>query len=344
MPAVTPTCPPPITTQETILLGHGSGGKLTARLIESVFAPIFGSACQATHDGAFLTLGNQLYAFSTDSYVVRPLFFPGGDIGCLAVNGTINDLAMCGAQPLYLSCSFILEEGLAQSQLVRIVESMQTAAQKTGTHLVTGDTKVVERGKGDGVYINTTGIGAVTHDPIHPGRIEPGDAILVSGAIGRHGMAILSQREGLTFDSVIESDTQELYTAVSGLLSAGVPIRCLRDLTRGGLATALVEIADTIQRPIYIDEPSVPIDDTVRGACEFLGLDPLYSACEGRFAAFMPSASAAKALEILRSFDPDSRWIGRVGEETGGKVIATTFLGTRRILEKLTGDPFPRIC
>ena len=342
------SCPLPLNSHPRVLLGHGGGGKLMADLIEQLLMPAFGNEyLEAHHDGAVVECGDRRIAFSTDSYVVNPLFFPGGDIGSLAVFGTVNDLAMCGARPLYLSCGLILEEGLAMETLARIVHSMRQAASEAGVQLVTGDTKVVDRGKGDGLFINTAGIGLVeSATPICPGSICPGDAVLVSGDIGRHGMAIMAVREGLEFESPIESDSGCVADMVLNLLEAGSHVHCLRDLTRGGLASALVEIAEAAQRPIEIDETSVPVSDHVRGACEILGLDPHYVANEGRFIAFVPPDQVDAALQIMQSHPhgAQSSRIGEVGQRKSGIVTARSPLGTRRVINRLSGEQLPRIC
>ncbi len=341
---MTVSCPLPPGHGNRILLSHGSGGRMTSQLIDSLFLSAFGDCVQSELDSALLTVGEQKLAFTTDSYVVHPLFFPGGNIGDLAVNGTVNDLAVSGARPLYLSCGFILEEGLDKNLLLQIARSMREAADSAAVKLVTGDTKVVEKGKGDGVYINTSGIGVVERVGIEPRSIQSGDAIIVSGDIGRHGTAIMSVREGFTFESTIESDTQELSSLVTALIEAGVAIHCLRDLTRGGLATVLAELAKTRGLTFAIDEEAVPINDVVRGACEFLGLDPLYVACEGRLVAFVPPKSKEQALTIMRQYNDSAETIGTVVESSEPIVTAKTFLGTRRILNQLVGDQLPRIC
>jgi hydrogenase expression/formation protein HypE len=317
-------------------------------LIERMIVPSFSNALlESRHDGAvFRTNGGRL-AFTTDSHVVRPLFFPGGDIGSLAVNGTVNDLAMCGARPLYLSAGFILEEGLPMETLWRVVSSMKQAADEAGVSIVTGDTKVVDRGKGDGIFINTAGVGAIEHDlTIAPDSVRPGDAVLLSGDIGRHGIAIMAVREGLEFDSAIESDCAPLNGVVAALLEAGIEIHCLRDLTRGGLASALVEIAEASGRNIGVVERDIPVGDSVRGACELLGLDPLHVANEGRFVAFMPAEQAERSLEIMRAFPQgeNASLIGRVGEERRGQVAIKSVIGVMRIVDMLSGEQLPRIC
>ncbi len=349
-PAATPSfqCPIPIQQYPQVLLAHGGGGSLMRDLIERLFVPLFANpALAARHDGALLDLPERRLAFTTDSYVVRPLVFPGGDIGSLAVNGTANDLAMCGARPLYLSAGFILEEGLAMETLWQVARSMQAAAAGAGVVLVTGDTKVVDRGKGDGLYINTAGIGVVEHAlQIGPASVRPGDAILLSGDIGRHGIAIMAVREGLEFESVVESDCAPLAPPVADLLSAGIEVHCLRDLTRGGLASALVEIADTARLHLQIEERSIPARDDVRAACEILGLDPLYVANEGRFAAFVTPGDAERALDILRAHPVcrEATPIGTVAAAERGLVTMKSAIGATRIVDLLSGEQLPRIC
>lgn len=340
------SCPVPYAATDSIEMGHGGGGLLTKRLIDGLFRPAFGAGPgDLNHDGTILDVGRGRLAFTTDSFVVKPLFFPGGDIGFLAVNGTVNDLAMCGAEPIALSVGLILEEGLPIEQLHRIVGSMRTAADAAGVRILTGDTKVVERGKGDGVYINTSGIGRVIAPaPVEPRQVEPGDVVIVSGDVGRHGMAIMAVREGLGFESEIVSDCAPLIAPVRALIEAGVPLRCLRDLTRGGLATALVEIAETAGLAVRLDQRAIPISDPVRGACEILGLDPLYVANEGRFVAFMPALAAEAALEILRGFDPAAAIIGRVTERQQRGEVALDTIGGLRPLDILSGEQLPRIC
>ena len=321
---------------------------MTNQLIEQLFVSAFGNpALNARHDGACVELGGIRLAFSTDSYVVRPLFFPGGDIGSLAVNGTVNDLAMCGARPLYLSAGFVLEEGLPMATLSRIVASMQAAAEAAGVAIVTGDTKVVDRGKGDGIYINTAGIGVIEpRGVIAPSSVRPGDAIILSGDIGRHGMAVMAAREGLEFESTIESDCAPLAGPVLVLADAGVPVHCLRDLTRGGLASAIVEIAQTAGLHLRLDEAAVPIREDVRGACEILGFDPFYVANEGRVIAFVPADAAELAVEILQSFDvcQDAAVIGAVSETPRGLVTLKSRIGATRVVDMLSGEQLPRIC
>jgi hydrogenase expression/formation protein HypE len=343
-----PNCPIPIGSYTEIVMAHGGGGRLTHQLIEKLFRGAFDNPALAQqHDGACLEVDGLRLAFTTDSFVVRPLFFPGGNIGSLAVNGTVNDLAMCGARPLWLSAGFILEEGLPLATLKRVVEAMAQAARQAQIELVTGDTKVVDKGKGDAIYINTAGIGIVEGAVAPcPQQVRPGDVVLVSGDVGRHGIAIMSVREGLDFESPIESDCAPLYAPVAALLEANLEVRCLRDLTRGGLATSLNEIAVTAQVQIDIDESAVPVREEVRGACEILGLDPLYVANEGRFVAFVAAADADRALEILRRH-PVSTGAARIGQVrpcADAPVTMRSTIGARRILDMLSGEQLPRIC
>jgi hydrogenase expression/formation protein HypE len=341
-------CPIPIKDYPQILMAHGGGGNLMNQLIEKIFLPAFSDDClDARHDGAVLPFGHARLAFTTDSYVIHPLFFPGGDIGSMAVHGTVNDLAMCGARPLYLSAGFILEEGLPMETLWRVAQSMSAAAKAAGVRLVTGDTKVVDRGKGDGIFINTAGIGVVEHEGnISPQSVKPGDVILLSGDLGRHGIAIMAVREGLAFETTIESDSASVAGMVLELLAAGIEIHCMRDLTRGGLASALVEIAESSRLGIAIDEKSIPVATQVRGACEILGFDPLYVANEGRFAAFVRSDHADRALELLQRHPQgrSSAIIGVACMETPGRVTMKSVIGTSRRIDRLSGEQLPRIC
>lgn len=342
------TCPLPIADTSHITLAHGGGGRHMQQLIDTLFLPAFANPINhARHDGAVFALGGLQLAFTTDSYVVHPLFFPGGDIGTLAINGTVNDLAMCGAQPTYLSAGFILEEGLPMATLERVVQSMQQAAAAANVQLVTGDTKVVDRGKGDGLFINTAGLGIIEHDlSIAPASVQPGDAVLLSGDIGRHGMAIMALREGLAFESVIESDCASLSNLVQALLEAGIPIHCLRDLTRGGLASAVVEIAEAAHLHIHLDERLIPVREDVRGACELLGLDPMYVANEGRFVCVVPAAETDAALTIMRSqtLGADACQIGEVTAAPAGLVALQSPIGVSRLVDMLSGEALPRIC
>jgi len=318
------------------------------QLIERVFLTAFANpALEARHDGALVEVQGVHLAFTTDSYVVRPLFFPGGNIGDLAINGTVNDLAMCAARPLYLSAGFILEEGLPFEILRQVAAAMRAAAERAGVLLVTGDTKVVDRGHGDGIFINTAGIGHIESScPVGPRQVQPGDAVLVSGDLGAHGVAILSVREGLEFETPIVSDTAPLWEAVEALLAAGVELHCLRDLTRGGLASALNEIAQARGLTIRIEEAAIPVAEPVKGACEILGLDPLYVANEGRFVAFMPESEAERALEALRGV-PVSSGAARIGSvlaDASGAVVLRSRIGGQRVVDMLSGEQLPRIC
>jgi hydrogenase expression/formation protein HypE len=342
------TCPLALNKHDTILLAHGGGGRLMHELIESIFLPAFDNPLLAQrHDGASFALGGTRLAFSTDSYVVRPLFFPGGDIAALAVNGTVNDLAMCGARPRFLSAGFVLEEGLPITTLKRLAQSMRQAASAAGVQLICGDTKVVDRGKGDGVYVNTSGIGIIEHDQlIAPTSIQPGDVILLSGDVGRHGMAIMAVREGLELESTIESDCAAVNGLVMDLFARGIEVHCLRDLTRGGLAGALVEIAEASGHHLQIDERDIPVHEDVQGACEILGFDPLYVANEGRFIAFVPASQGEQALALMRSdaLGASACRVGVVQSHPTGLVTMRSRIGATRILDMLSGEQLPRIC
>jgi hydrogenase expression/formation protein HypE len=342
------SCPVPLGRHKTVQLAHGGGGRLTRELIEQIFVPAFqNAALDERHDSAVVAIGGCRIAFTTDSYVVHPRFFPGGDIGTLAVYGTVNDLAMAGAQPKYLSAGFILEEGLSLDELQRVVASMRSAAQACGVELVTGDTKVVDHGKGDGLFINTAGVGLVPAGvAVHPRRVRPGDAVLLSGDVGRHGIAVLSVRQGLAFETPIESDCAPLASLAAALLGAGIDVHCLRDPTRGGLASALNEIATDAGVSIEVEEKAIPVPDGVAGACELLGLDPFYVACEGRMVAFVPESDAGRALEMLRAHPAGAAAtrIGGVGQGSPGMVVLKTRMGARRLLDLLSGEQLPRIC
>ena len=341
------SCPIPIDQYPHILLAHGGGGKLMQQLIDKMFLAAFANPNQVPHDATTLNMSRDKIAFTTDSYVVNPLFFPGGDIGTLAINGTVNDLAMAGARPLYLSVGFILEEGLPMATLWRVVQSMQQAAQKAQVQIVTGDTKVVDRGKGDGIFINTAGIGVIEHEQtIAPTSVKVGDVILLNGDLGRHGIAIMAIREGLEFEATIESDCAPLADLVLELLKAGIEINCLRDLTRGGLASCLNEIVLATGISINIDESLIPVREDVQGACEILGFDPLYVANEGRFITILPEKYAQPALEIMRSHSLgiDACLIGRVESSSGKIVKMQSKIGATRILDLLSGQQLPRIC
>lgn len=343
-----PSCPMPISTKKTVQLAHGGGGRLMQELIQDVFVRAFQNPMlEPLHDGATWPVEKGTLALTTDSYVVRPLFFPGGDIGSLAVNGTINDLAMCGAKPLYLSAGFILEEGLEMDVLQRVVYSMAKAAKEAGVPIVTGDTKVVDRGKGDGIFINTSGVGLVpTGVRVLPTLIQSGDAILVSGDLGSHGVAVLSVREGLTFDSPIESDSAPMHRIVADLIESDIELHCMRDLTRGGLASVLNELATAAKVGMTVDESAIPVSEPVRGACELLGLDPLYVANEGRFVSMVPASQAEATLAVMRRHGVASQaaQIGVVTEHNTPPVVLRTVLGTQRILDLLSGEQLPRIC
>jgi hydrogenase expression/formation protein HypE len=343
-----PACPVPISQYPHVLMAHGGGGKLMHQLIGKMFLEAFRNPLLDTqHDAAVMELPGRKIAFTTDSYVVRPLFFPGGDIGSMAVHGTVNDLAMAGAKPLYLSSAFIIEEGLPMETLWKIVCSMRDSAKKCGVQIVTGDTKVVDKGKGDGVFINTAGIGVIEHDlAIAPQNVQPDDAILVSGDLGRHGMAIMAVREGLEFESRIESDSAPVHEPVLDMLKAGIEIHCLRDLTRGGLTSALNEIAEAGGVKIAVEEKLIPVREDVHAACEMLGLDPLAVANEGRFIAFVAAKDSERAREILRRHDvsANAALIGRVAEKSAPLVTLKSAIGVQRILDMASGEQLPRIC
>jgi hydrogenase expression/formation protein HypE len=341
------SCPVPARDGETIQMAHGGGGRAMARLLDEVIRPVFDDAeLDRRHDGASLALDGPT-AFTTDSYVVRPLVFPGGDIGTLAVNGTVNDLAMCGARPLYLSIGLILEEGLPLATLRGVLASMRAAADAAGVRLVTGDTKVVDRGKADGMFVNTAGIGRIVAPaPVGPAQARPGDAIVLSGDIGRHGIAVMAAREALGFESAIESDCAPLAAPVLALLEAGIAVHCLRDLTRGGLASAAVEIAETAGCAIALDEAAIPVREDIAAACELLGLDPLHVANEGRFLAIVAPQDADRAVAALRNHPAtaDAAVIGAVRDGPAGRVSCRGALGVDRAIDMLSGEQLPRIC
>ncbi len=341
------SCPLPFQKYQNVVLAHGGGGTLMHHLIESVFFKGFNSSATNQHDASVIQLNNDRIAMTTDSYVVQPLFFPGGDIGSLAVHGTVNDLAMGGARPLALSAGFILEEGLPIETLQRIVDSMQKAAQECGVQIITGDTKVVDKGKGDGCFINTAGVGVIEHErEINPQKVQPGDVVLINGDLGRHGIAIMSVREGLEFEAQIESDSAPLADLVMTLLNEGIDIHCMRDLTRGGLASTLNEIAQAAKVNITIYEKDIPVNPNVQGACEILGFDPLYVANEGRFALFVSQDDANKALEIMKehTMGKDSSIIGSISKSKSPLVTMKSQLGASRIIDMLSGEQLPRIC
>ena len=341
------TCPLPHGMPETVQLAHGGGGRAMKQLIDGVFRAAFDNPYLAQeHDGALVETTTRS-ALTTDSYVVWPLIFPGSDIGQLAVNGTVNDLAMCGARPRYMTAGFILEEGLAVATLAQIVASMAEAAKAAGIPIVTGDVKVVDKGKADGIYINTAGIGdIVTSNTVGPRQVQVGDAVFISGDIGHHGIAVMAARNELGLESDITSDCAPLAEPVLALIDADIRIRCLRDLTRGGLASALVEVAETAGLSVDTDEVAVPVRDDVRAACELLGLDPVYVANEGRFVAFVDAGDAGRALEILRRFDVcrEASLIGSVGDGPAGRVTMRGPLGPARVIDMLSGEQLPRIC
>jgi hydrogenase expression/formation protein HypE len=342
------TCPVPLQNYPTIVMGHGAGGKMMNDLIRHLFAAEFqNDLLGQLADSTTLNLEAGRFAFTTDSFVVSPLFFPGGDIGELAVNGTVNDLAMSGAKPLYLSAGFILEEGLPMEMLGRIAASMAHACKMAGAQIATGDTKVVNKGQGDGVFINTSGIGLVPEDVnIAPANIRPGDAVIVSGTMGDHGIAIMSVREGLKFQTQIESDTAPLNGLVESMLEVSKDIHCLRDATRGGLAAVLNELSDAAKVGIEFEELKVPLRPEVTAACEMLGLDPLFIANEGKLVAFVPENYADAILSSMRKhlFGKDSAIIGKVVREHAGMVVAKTSIGGSRVVDLPAGELLPRIC
>jgi len=342
------SCPVPLSDAQQVLLGHGSGGKLTAELIRSVFLPAFDNEhLRHLDDQAVLPVNGARVAFTTDAFVVTPIFFSGGDIGKLAINGTVNDLAMSGARPLYIAAAFILEEGLSITDLHRIVDSMRAAAAECAVAIVTGDTKVLNRGKGDQVFITTTGLGLVEKPvDIAARRARPGDKVILSGTIGDHGMAIMVAREHLEFDGAIASDCAPLHSLVGAMLEASSDIHCLRDPTRGGVATVLNELAAASNVGMEIDERQIPVREAVRGACEILGLDPLYVANEGKLVALVDPADADLLLERMRNH-PDgagAQEIGEVVADHPGTVVLRTEIGGSRVLDLLVGEQLPRIC
>ena len=330
-------------------MAHGGGGRLMQQLLDSLIQPAFSNPLlNQKHDSAILNVNGSRLAFTTDSYVVKPLFFSGGDIGKMAVCGTLNDLAMSGAKPLYLSCALIIEEGFPIKDLQRIVESMQHAAQQAGVLIVTGDTKVVDHGSGDGVYINTAGIGLIGENVnVLPANIQVGDSIIINSDIARHGIAVMLEREGMNFDSSIASDCADLSGLVQELLQAGIEIHCMRDLTRGGLASCLIELAATSHHAIEISEAALPVHQDVNSACEILGFDPLYIANEGCFALFVPEAQTEQALSALHRH-PLGQQACLIGKVTAahpkGAVTLQTAMGISRVLDLLSGEQLPRIC
>lgn len=342
------SCPLPIVDTETVLLGHGGGGKLSSDLLRNVILPAFGNPIlNRMDDQAQLRINGSRLAFTTDSYVVQPIFFRGGNIGDLAVNGTVNDLAVGGATPLFLSAAFILEEGFPIESLQRVMASMRAAADRAGVQIVTGDTKVVEKGSCDGLFVNTAGIGLV-ETPLHlsADQARPGDVVLLSGPIGDHGVAILAERDGLSFESEIASDTAPLHSLVADMLATGAAIRVMRDPTRGGVASSCNEIAQSSGVGIQLDERAIPLRAEVRGACELLGLDPLYIANEGKLIAICAPGDAGRLLEAMtrHPLGADASIIGKVSQENAGLVTIRTTLGAVRIVDMLANDPLPRIC
>jgi hydrogenase expression/formation protein HypE len=348
MPDLELNCPLPL-QYEQIVMAHGGGGRLMQQLLDSIIQPVFSNpVLNQKHDSSVFSINGSRLAFTTDSYVVKPLFFSGGDIGKLAVCGTLNDLAMSGAKPLYLSCSLIIEEGFAIKDLQRIVESMQQTAQLAGVLIVTGDTKVVDHGSGDGVYINTAGIGIVDEDiNVSPAHIQAGDGIIINSDLARHGIAVMLEREGLNFDSSIKSDCADLSGLIRHLIQADIEIHCMRDLTRGGLASCLIELASASCHAIEIDESALPVHPDVSSACEILGFDPIYIANEGCFALFVPEAQTEQAIGVLRRH-PLGQQAGLIGKVKSshpkGLVTLQTAMGISRVLDLLSGEQLPRIC
>lgn len=339
------SCPLPIHDDSCIRLAHGGGGELTERLIRTLFLPALGESGEPPHDSTVLPQPGSRIALTTDAFVVHPAEFPGGDIGSLAVHGTVNDLAMSGARPLAMTAAFILEEGLEREVLERLARSMGNAARQAGVTLVAGDTKVVERGKGDGLYIAATGLGLVEHGQnIGPASIRPGDAVLLSGDVGRHGATIMNARAGIGLGGELESDSANVWPTVERLLEAGIELHCLRDVTRGGLAMTLNELAEDSNTGIVLAEESIPLSAPVQSACALLGLDPLQAACEGRFIAIVPEENAARTLELLRKDRTEAARIGTVGERETAPLLIDGLFGVRRVLPKPLGEQLPRIC
>jgi hydrogenase expression/formation protein HypE len=341
-------CPVPLRDSPVVVMGHGGGGAMTAELIEHLFLPAFGTAADARlGDAAVVKIGGLRLAFSTDSFVVKPMFFPGGSIGDLAVNGTVNDLAMAGATPLVLSTAFILQEGTTLEELGRIAEALGRAARTAGVKLATGDTKVVDNGSGDGVFINTTGIGVIPEGvDIHPDRATVGDVVIISGAIGEHGVAVMSCREGIEFGTAVLSDCAALHGLVADMIATGVDIHALRDPTRGGVAAALNEIAHAAEVGITLVEHDLPIPQAVRDACGLLGLDPLYVANEGKLLAIVAASDADRLLAAMHGnpLGRDARIIGSCGSAHPGLVTARTAMGASRVVDMPIGEQLPRIC
>jgi hydrogenase expression/formation protein HypE len=341
-------CPMPITNYDKVLLAHGGGGTLSHQLITKMFYSHFENEyLNQQHDSAVLNIDKQKIAFTTDSYVVHPIFFPGGNIGDLAVNGTVNDLAVSGAKPLFISCSFIIEEGLEMNELWQIVQSMKIAADKAGVKIVTGDTKVVDRGKGDKIFINTSGIGLIYDGVnINPRNCKSGDVIILNGKIAEHGVAIMSAREGLEFETTIESDTAALNSLVGDILSVSKNVHVMRDPTRGGIASTLNEIASLTNVGIQIEQNKIPISEEVRGACEILGLDPLYIANEGKIIVIASAEDGGNILAKMKEhpLGKESAIIGQVRNDEPGIVVMKTSIGSSRIVDMISGEQLPRIC
>jgi len=341
-------CPIPKSEYEKVVMAHGGGGTLSNQLIQKMFMSQFDNEMlKQEHDGAIFNIGNQRFAFSTDSYVVNPIFFPGGDIGDLAVNGTVNDISMCGAKPLYISAGFIIEEGFEMQDLWQVVLSMKKAAQKAGVQIVTGDTKVVDHGKGDKIYINTAGIGIIPENiNISAENCAVGDKIIVSGRVAEHGIAIMSAREGLEFESEVKSDSASLNGLVEAMFNVTNQIHVLRDPTRGGLSSALNEIAQKSNQGMLIHQDKIPITEQVKAACELLGLDPLYIANEGKLIAILPKDHADDVLKQMKKH-PEGKYseiIGEVVSSNPGTVVMETLIGSKRVVDMLSGEQLPRIC
>ncbi len=346
-------CPLPLRDYPKIVLGHGGGGKLSNELVENLFVPAFSNETldklsdSASLDVAELLKDGGRLSYSTDSFVVQPLFFRGGNIGNLAVNGTVNDVAMAGAKPVYLSCGFIIEEGFEVESLGKIVNTMGEQARLAEVQIVTGDTKVVDKGKGDGLFINTSGIGVIPKDVnLAPNLAQPGDVVIVSGEIGLHGIAIMSEREGLEFDAPVESDCANLNFLIEEMLEVTKEIRVIRDPTRGGIASALNEIAKSSNVGIVLEDSKIPVPQTVRSACELLGLDPFYVANEGKLLAIVPREKSEEMLETMQKneFGKESAIIGEVVEQNSGMVVAKTGIGGTRVVDMQLGEQLPRIC
>lgn len=342
------SCPVPYTDYDQVMLAHGGGGKISQQIIQKLFFTHFGNEyLNLAHDGAMLPISASRIAFSTDSYVVQPIFFAGGNIGELAINGTVNDLACCGAKPLFISVGFILEEGLPVKDLEQIVQSMSISARKAGVKIVTGDTKVVEKGSCDKIFINTSGIGLISENvDISPKNCRPGDVIIINGKIAEHGMAILSARKGLQFETNIKSDTAALNHMIEAILASCCDIHVLRDPTRGGLASSLNEIAQSSGVGLTIEEDLIPVSEEVRGACELFGFDPLYVANEGKIMIIAPEKEAGKIMQIMKQFDcgKDAALIGYASEHHPGRVRLKTSIGSHRVVDMISGEQLPRIC